>query len=46
VASRIKGDHPAHRAIRPALPQLTQQLMARMSAAQIAQARRFAADRK
>jgi TPR repeat protein len=43
VASRTTGDDPAHRAIRPALPQLTQQLMARMNAAQIAQARQFAA---
>src|SRR6185436_12080828 len=46
VAERTKGDDPAYKPIRDALPALTSQLMARMSAAQISAAREFAAHRR
>lgn len=46
VVERTKGEDPTYQPIRNALPALTQQLTARMSPAQLASARQFAARRR
>lgn len=46
AAERTKGEDQTYQRIRDALPGLTQQLMARMSAAQISAGRQFAAQRR